>query len=176
MRYQLEPYNQHPKPARPLPGISLRSFMERTTIYEDLPVPFDRQLRQGTWVGMGIIVACTLLMLLLRVIGYGASSGLFVLGDQLFSYLDWLVGGPWLFFWVNVLLLASSVALLVVTRGLRRGKELYHRLAFALLLYALVDVCLFLFPIVVLLLNLLILLLIIACVSLILGAILSSAG
>ena len=40
LHYPIEPYNQQAKSAPPFPGISLRSFMENTTTYEDMPVPF----------------------------------------------------------------------------------------------------------------------------------------
>ena len=147
--------------------------MEHTTTYEDMPVPLTPLLRRGAWIGIGVIAACTLLTLLIGAMGYGASRVLPILGGQLYSYLDWLIGSAWLF-WVNVLLLASSVALLVVTRGLKQGKQLYHRLAFALFLGGIVNITMFLFPLVVLGINLILLLIIIAVALGIIAAIIGA--
>src|SRR5712692_9687097 len=151
LQYPLKPYNQQANTA-PFPGISLRSFMEQTTTYEDMPVPFAPLLRQGTWIGIALMVVCTLLTLLIASIGYGASRSLFILGGQLYAYLDWLIGNAWLF-WVNLILLGFSVAFLVVTRGLKQGKLLYHKLAFVLFLGGILNTAMFLFPIVVLGIN-----------------------
>ena len=163
LNYPLEPYNQQANSASPFPGISLRSFMEHTTTYEDMPVQFTPLLRQGTWIGITVIAACTLLTLLLGATGYGASRWLPILGGQLYSYLVLLIGSTWLF-WVDVVLLVSSVALAIVTRGLKQGKQLYHRLAFALFVCGLVNISMFLFPVVVLGINLILLLIIITVV------------
>ena len=172
MRYQIEPYNSQNSSAPQFPGISLRSFMENTTTYEDMPVLFTPLLRQGAWIGIGVIAACTLLTLLIGAIGYGASRSLLILGGQLYSYMDWLIGSSWLF-WVDVLLLASSVALLVVTGGLKQGKQLYHRLAFALFLCGIANIAMFLFPVVVVGINLILLTILIALVLGILAAIIA---
>jgi hypothetical protein len=170
MRYQIEPYNPQNNSAPQFPGISLRSFMENTTTYEDMPVPFTPLLRQGAWVGIGVIAICTLLLLLISATGYGASRSLLILGGQLYSYMNWVIGSAWPF-WINTLLLASSVALLVVTRGLKQGKQLYHRLAFALFLCGIANIAMFLFPIVVVGINLILLLILIALVLGIIAAI-----
>jgi hypothetical protein len=147
--------------------------MENTTTYEDLPVPFTPLLRQGAWIGIAVVAACTLLTLLIGTIGYGASRSLFLLGGQLYSYLDWLIGSTWLF-WVDVLLLVSSVALVILTRGLKQGKQLYHRLAFALFICGIVNIAMFLFPVVVLGINLILLLIIIVVILGIIGAIIGA--
>jgi hypothetical protein len=160
MRYQIERYNSQ---NNSFPGISLRSFMENSTTYEDTPVPFTPLLRRGAWTGIGVIAFCTLLTVLIGTVGYGASRMLPILGGQLYAYLNVLIGGSWLI-WVDVLLLASSIALLVVTRGLRQGKQLYHRLAFALFLCGIANIAMFLFPVVVVGINLILLLIIIALV------------
>lgn len=170
LHYPLEPYNEQANSAPPFPGISLRSFMEHTTTYEDMPAPFTPLLRRGAWIGIGVIAACTLLTLLIGAIGYGASKSLLILSGQLYAYMDWLIGSSWLF-WVNVLLLASSVALLIVTRGLKQGKQLYHRLAFAMFLCGMANIAMFLFPIVVVGINLILVLIIIAAILAILTAI-----
>ena len=161
MRYQIEPYNPQNNSPPKFPGISLRSFMENTTTYEDMPVPFTPLLRQGAWIGLGVIATCTLLILLIGATGYGASRSLLILGGQLYSYMNWLIGSSWPF-WINTLLLASSAALLVVTRGLKQGKQLYHRLAFALFVCGIANVVLFLFPLVVVGINLIVVAILIA--------------
>ena len=170
MRYPIEPYNEQADSAPPFPGISLRSFMENTTTYEDMPAQFAPRLRQGAWIGIGVIAACTLLTLLIGAMGYGLSRVLPIFGGQLYSYLDWLIGSTWLF-WVNVVLLVASVALLVVTRGLKQGRQLYHRLAFAVFLCGIANIAMFLFPLVVLGINLILVLIIIAVVLFIIIAI-----
>jgi hypothetical protein len=172
LQYSLKPYHQKAN-AAPFPGISLRSFMEQTTTYEDQPVPLTPLLRQGAWIGLVLTLVCTILTLLISAIGYGAISSLLILGNQLDAYLGWFTGHAWLF-WVNASLLCSSAALLVVTRGLKQGKLLYHRLAFVLFLAGIANIALFVFPIVVLVINLIILMIIIAMILAIIGVIIAA--
>ena len=102
-----------------------------------------------------------------------ASRSLLILGNQLYTYLDWFAGDAWLF-WINAALLCSSAALLVVTHGLKQGKLLYHRLAFVLFLAGIANSALFVFPIVVLAINVIFVLIIIAFILAIIGAIIAA--
>ncbi len=173
MHYPIEPYNERANSPPPFPGISLRSFMENTITYEDMPAPLTPLLRRGAWIGIGVIAACTLLALFISAMGYDASRSLLILGGQLYAYLNWLIGSAWLF-WVDILLLAASVVLLVVTRGLKQGKQLYHRSAFALFLCGLANIAMFLFPVVVLGINLILILIIITVILAVVAAIIGA--
>jgi hypothetical protein len=134
-------------------GISLRSFIERTTVYEDMPVPFEARLRRATWTGIVLTLVGLIVTRLLPP--QEAVRGVFflVLADQLHDYMGYIVRSPWIL-GVDCVLLVAALVLLVQTRNLQRGKLLYHWFAFAEALAGAVNLFVLAIPLFLVVLNL----------------------
>lgn len=159
MHYLAEPdEEQYTLPASP--GISLREFMEQTTVYEDLPASFDPRLRRGAWTGMVLTLLGSLVVFLLSQIGESVIrhfvSGPFfvIMPGQLNVILDWMIQSPWVAY-VDASLLSSAIVLLIGTRNLRSGRLAQHWLAFVQALGGTANLIMLVIPALLVLVNLL---------------------
>lgn len=143
--------NQSVSPS--LPSINLRSFMERTIVYEDMSVSFDRRLREATWMGIALTLIALVTTWLLPAQVAVRGAFLLVLADQLRGYTGYIVHNPWIL-GIDALLLIAALVLLIQTRNLQRGKVLYHWLAFGQALAGFVNLILLAIPLLFVALNL----------------------
>jgi hypothetical protein len=134
-------------------GTSLRSFIERTTVYEDMPVPFDVRLRRATWTGIVLTLVSLIVTRLLPAQEAVRGAFFLVLADQLRSYIGYIVRSPWIL-GVDCVLLVAALVLFVQTRNLRLGKLLYHWLAFVQALAGGVNLLMLAIPLFLVMLNL----------------------
>lgn len=135
------------------PGISVREFMQRTTVYENLPAPFAVKLRRGALAGMALTVAGALSLALLPVLNAVlVSAPILVLHPFLNAYINWLANSP-LPRAIDGALLTSSLVLLIVTRGLRHGGPSLHWLALVEALGGSANLLMLAIPLIVICLN-----------------------
>ena len=121
--YQSQVHDQEDPPQ--LPGMSLHDFMERTSLYEQTPVPFPFRLRRATWTGLVLTLICSLILVLLPLFASALGnmqfplflSGLHGIRD---GYVHWLLTSP-LIRYCNGALIGFAAVLLLLTRNLRRG-------------------------------------------------------
>jgi len=121
-----QPQATHDQEARaPLPGMSLHDFMERTSLYEQTPVPFPFRLRRATWTGLVLTLISSLILLLLPFFVRPLSTVQFPffpsgLHSWREGYVRWLLTSP-LMRYCNGALIGSAAILLLLTRNLRNG-------------------------------------------------------
>jgi hypothetical protein len=134
------------------PGMNLHDFVEQTVKYETMPGPFNRRLRQATWVGMALILAGLVASLLLPS---GSVSGVafFVLLSNAMGTILGLLSSLWTSC-IDTVLLISGLVLLATTRNLQNGKPWQHYWAFAQALCGAGNSLVLLFLFAIVLLNL----------------------
>ncbi len=112
-----------------LQGLSIFDFMQKTSIYEESPIPISALLRRSAWMGaLFAALACLGLAILpplsttLHTLDVNVLSGLNRWRD---GSIDVIVNRPWLDA-VEGALLLSILPLLIITRGLQRGPLWQH--------------------------------------------------
>src|SRR5262249_17173899 len=157
MHYLVESYEEQ-STLPPSPGISLRAFMEQTTVYEDLPASFDPLLRRGAWTGMALTLLGTLVVFLLSQLGESViehfiSEPFFVImPGQLHVILRWMIQSPCVAY-VDASLLGSAIVLLIGTRNLQIGRLGQHWLAFIQALGGTANLIMLVIPVLLVLVN-----------------------
>jgi hypothetical protein len=141
------------------PGISLHDFMQQTTVYEQMPVPFSPQLRRSAFIGMLFTLIAMLGSAVLPPLCRESNIlNLPFLGSFnaiLYGYVGWMSAQVWLSYF-NGALLVSGLLLLMLSRNLHVGPPWQHWGAFAHAVIGVINILLVLFPLALLLAKLLI--------------------
>jgi hypothetical protein len=142
------------------PGMSMRDFMQHTSIYEHKPAPFSPLLRRATWTGIVLTTLVAATILLLPNFATNLHTLFFPLIPQGFngflsSYVHWLTHNRWIAFLDGALLVAGGI-LLILTCNLRQGNIAQHWLAFIEALGGISNLLLILIPLAMLLANIIV--------------------
>jgi len=114
-------------------SIDLAQFMSKTSVYENLPVPFSPALRRATWWGIGLC-GFSFLVYLLMFRGWAGSWDaervFLVLGNQFNSIVSWIESISTLLVTLGLLGFIGGLALVGWTHGLKQGTRGWHVVAF----------------------------------------------